>query len=76
MQQVDAARGQTSELVYRRCRHVVGENDRTKKMAQELSQQHYDEAGELMVQSHTSLRDDYEVSCAELDYLVDEAIKR
>jgi galactokinase len=75
MQQVDAARGQMSELVYRRCRHVVGENDRTTKMAQKLSQQHYDEAGELMVESHISLRDDYEVSCAELDYLVDESIK-
>jgi galactokinase len=37
--------------------------------------QRYDDAGELMVNSHKSLRDDYEVSCAELDFLVEEALK-
>ena len=35
----------------------------------------YEEAGELMIQSHNSLRDDYEVSCPELDYLVEESMK-
>jgi galactokinase len=37
--------------------------------------QHYDEAGELMVKSHNSLRDDYEVSCPELDFLVEQSMK-
>ncbi len=75
LQQVEAARAQMSELVYRRCRHVVSENNRTTLMAAHLSEKHYDEAGELMVQSHQSLRDDYEVSCPELDLLVDESMK-
>ncbi len=74
-EQIESARNRMSEIVYRRCRHVVGENLRTIEMAQKLLMQHYDEAGELMVKSHNSLRDDYEVSCAELDFLVEQAMK-
>jgi galactokinase len=44
-------------------------------MADQLRQQYYEASGELMVQSHNSLRDDYEVSCPELDFLVEESIK-
>jgi galactokinase len=74
IEQLEAAKPRMSELVYRRCRHVVTENLRTIEMAQRLLLQRYEEAGELMVKSHHSLRDDYEVSCAELDFLVDEAM--
>jgi galactokinase len=74
-QQVEAAKGRMSEVVHRRCRHVVTENLRVIEMAQKLLLQHYDEVGELMVKSHNSLRDDYEVSCAELDFLVEQAMK-
>jgi galactokinase len=73
--QVEEAKEKMSEVVYRRCRHVVTENLRTIEMAQKLLLQHYDEAGDLMVKSHNSLRDDYEVSCPELDYLVEQAMK-
>jgi galactokinase len=75
MEQVEAARAKLSDVVFRRCRHVVGENARTVEAAHELKSQHYDRFGELMVQSHNSLRDDYEVSCPELDCLVDESMK-
>jgi galactokinase len=75
MEQVQAARSKLSDVVFRRCRHVVGENNRTVEAAQALNSQHYDRAGELMVQSHKSLRDDYEVSCPELDFLADESMK-
>jgi galactokinase len=74
MEQVERARPQLSDVVFRRCRHVVGENARTVQAAQALKSQHYDRFGELMVQSHKSLRDDYEVSCPELDCLVDESM--
>jgi len=75
MAQVEAAEGKLADVVLRRCRHVVSENARTTEAAESLSKQHYDRAGELMVASHYSLRDDYEVSCPELDFLVDEALK-
>ena len=75
MPQVEAARGELDPVVYKRCRHVIGENARTTETASMLHQGHYEQAGELMGKSHASLRDDYEVSCPELDYLADEAVK-
>jgi galactokinase len=75
MPMVDAAKHEMSDVVYRRCRHVVGENTRTVTAANNLTNRNYEEAGELMVQSHDSLRDDYEVSCPELDFLAAEAMK-
>jgi galactokinase len=61
------------ERVLRRCRHVVGENARTLAAVDALERGALDELGRLMAASHASLRDDYEVSCAELDALVDVA---
>ncbi|KAL5018499.1 hypothetical protein ScPMuIL_004221 [Solemya velum] len=60
---------------YRRIRHVVGEIARTEEAAVALENNDYKRFGELMVQSHNSLRDDYEVSCTELDKLVEAALE-
>lgn len=57
--------------VYRRCRHVVTENLRTELAAEALRSNNVRRFGELMYESHASLRDDYEVSCSELDLLVE-----
>jgi len=59
------------DTVYRRCRHVVTEDQRVLDAANALQTQDVHRFGQLMYQSHASLRDDYEVSCAELDLLVD-----
>jgi galactokinase len=75
MQQLEAAKGKLDPTLYRRCRHVVTENGRTTEAASALSRRFYDEAGLLMVQGHQSLRDDFEVSCAELDLLVEAAME-
>ncbi|MBV8779863.1 MAG: galactokinase [Phycisphaerae bacterium] len=75
LQQLESARGDLSDVVYRRCRHVIGENTRTTEAAADLAKRHYEEVGEKMVASHNSLRDDYEVSCEELDFLVTEAMR-
>ncbi|MCF8238236.1 MAG: galactokinase [Saprospiraceae bacterium] len=52
-------------------RHVVTENDRVLQMVQALQEEDWAVAGALLLQSHQSLRDDYRVSCIELDFLVD-----
>ena len=61
------------ETVRRRCRHVVGENERTLAAAEALRRGDLEEMGRLMRRSHESLRDDFEVSCAELDLLAETA---
>jgi galactokinase len=58
-------------LVLKRCRHVVYENARVIRSARALREGDLSEFGKLMYDSHLSLRDDYEVSCAELDAMVD-----
>jgi galactokinase len=73
--QVEEARFALPDEVYRRCRHVVSENARTTSAAALLTQRRYEEAGKLLVESHASLRDDYEVSIPELDFLAEEAVK-
>lgn len=71
MEELEAARHLLPEKVYRRCRHVIGENERTVEAAGALEQRDLERFGELMYASHESLRDDYEVSCRELDLLVE-----
>ncbi len=63
------------ERVYRRCRHVVSEDGRMEQAAAALNSGDLETFGKLMHDSHVSLRDDYEVSCAELDTMVDLASK-
>jgi galactokinase len=60
-----------SELVLRRCRHVVTENDRVERAAVALEAGKVAEVGRLMNASHVSMRDDYEISCREIDVLVE-----
>jgi galactokinase len=68
---LEANRARLEERVYRRCRHVVTENARVLAAADALAAADLAELGRLMLESHTSLRDDYEVSTPELDALVD-----
>ena len=58
-------------IVYRRCRHVVSENERVQATVDALGQGDFREVGELMDASHESLRDDYEVSSEALDRMVE-----
>ena len=59
------------DVVMRRCRHVIGENDRVLQAAAALERGDLQAVGSLMLESHRSLRDDFEVSCAELDLMVE-----
>lgn len=59
-----------SATIYRRCRHVVSENQRVLEAAKALQSKDCVQLGRLMYESHASLRDDYSVSCSELDLLV------
>jgi galactokinase len=64
-------RGKLEEIVYRRARHVIGEIARTPLAAAAFRRSDWPQAGEAMYSSHASLKDDYEVSCSELDTVVE-----
>ena len=64
-----------SEVIRRRAKHVVSENQRVVKAIEALKQGRLEEFGLLMNASHDSLRDDYEVTGVELDTMVEEARK-
>ena len=70
LEQLDANKDKLGDLCYRRARHVVGENLRVDEFAKALAAGDWDAAGRAMRGSHASLRDDFEVSCAEVDTLV------
>lgn len=63
--------GELPETIRRRARHIVSENARTLRAAESLKKHDLEEFGRLMYESHESLKNDYEVSCRELDLLVE-----
>lgn len=68
---LEQAKSKMSEVVYCRARHVIGEIERTVHAAEGIRQSNWPTVGQFMYASHYSLRDDYEVSCQELDDIVE-----
>jgi galactokinase len=68
---LDAAQKLMDPVVFRRANHVISENERTLRMARAIQASDWPAVGQLMYASHSSLRDDYEVSCPELDTVVE-----
>ena len=75
MNDVEAAWDRLGDPVNRRCRHVIGEIARTMAAARALEANEIESLGTLMAASHDSLRDDFEVSCRELDTMVEIACR-
>jgi galactokinase len=68
--QVQSGRARLPDVLFRRALHVTTENDRTLAAAAAIRRGDWPALGQLLYASHQSLRDDYEVSCAELDLIV------
>jgi galactokinase len=68
---LEAARDRMEAVVFRRAHHVISENERTLQAAQAIQASDWNKVGELMYGSHASLQTDYEVSCPELDTVVE-----
>src|ERR1700674_1039684 len=73
LDQLKRHRGTLSEVQYKRALHVITENARVLGAAEALRAEDLERFGKRMAESHSSLRDLYEVSCAELDLMVDQA---
>lgn len=70
-EQFELHKKELGDIIQKRCRHVVYENERVLHSVAALKKGDLSEFGKLMYQSHMSLKDDYEVSCPELDAIVD-----
>ena len=68
---VSAAGLELGGVLFRRARHVVSENERTVETAHALEKGDWKLVGKLMNESHASMKNDYEVSCEEIDVLAD-----
>lgn len=73
LDELERHRDELPAVVYKRCRHVVSEDERVIEAKRALEEGDLAAFGQLMAASHASLRDDYEVSCAELDLMVEAA---
>lgn len=71
IEQFKAKESELDEMVAKRARHVITENDRTVEAAQALRTHDMKRMGELMAESHASMRDDFEITVKEIDTLVD-----
>jgi len=71
LEQLQSLVKQMPEVVFNRCLHVVTENRRVLKAVEALKQNDFKLLGELMYRSHLSLDKNYNVSCPELNYLVE-----
>ena len=74
-EQILARKEHLPETVFRRCRYVTQENERVESACKALKNNDFQQFGQLMYQTHEGLQHDYEVSCPELDFLV-EATRR
>ena len=70
-QMLDNCQAQLPKINYNRCLHVIEENNRVQQATQYLQQNLLKNLGQLMYDSHHSLQYLYEVSCKELDFLID-----
>ena len=68
--ELEANRRKLPDLIYRRCRHIVTENARVLEAERALNAGDFAACGRAMNQSHVSMRDDFEITCPEVDTLV------
>ena len=76
LQQLESAQSRFDQesdgnLCYRRAKHVITENDRTTAMAAALTKRDWTSCGQLMGASHQSMKEDFEITCPEIDRLVE-----
>lgn len=71
LEMLNEAKPNLDDLVYQRCKYVIEENDRVLEVCEALKENNIEKVGDIMYETHKGLSETYEVSCAELDLLVD-----
>jgi galactokinase len=71
LEALEKNKSELSKVHYQRARHVVSEIDRTQQAVKAIQERNMEQLGKLLYTSHDSLRHDYDVSCVELDWIID-----
>jgi galactokinase len=74
LSQLESSRSKLTDLEFRRAKHVVNDIDRVHQCVNQLKRADFESVGEILTQSHESLRDLFEISCPELDLAVATAL--
>ena len=74
LEMVENLKEEMGDVVYRRSKFVVGEISRIQELVKSLEKNDFENVGKLMTATHYGLSKDYEVSCEELDFLVDNVL--
>jgi galactokinase len=69
-------RGKMDPEIFKRCHYVVTENERVLRACEDLSDKKIKDFGAKMYETHKGLQEDYQVTCPELDFLVDQTVNR
>lgn len=73
---LEACKGKMSAASFARCKHIISENGRVLEAREALLRGDVARFGELMIEAHASMRDDFAASCAEVDALVEIAVRQ
>lgn len=76
IEKFEERKGELPEKICKRCQHVIYEDERVKESVKMLKKRNVKDFGKLMIESHFSLRNLYEVSCDELDIMVESALEQ
>lgn len=76
MEQLEAVKGNMPEVVYRRCKYVIQENDRVMTFAKAMSEGRVADAGAVLKVAQEAMKTEYEITCPEIDFMADFANAR
>lgn len=76
MDQLLAHQDEFSDVVFRRCKYVIEENDRVKKMTEAMSESRWATVGQILKVAQDGMRTEYEISCPEIDFMAGFANER
>ena len=76
MEQLNAHQQELPEVVYTRCKYVIEENERVVRMTQALSDADFTSVGEILKRAQEGMREEYEISCPEIDFMTEFANSR
>ncbi|REE01154.1 galactokinase [Marinoscillum furvescens] len=76
LEQLDACKEEMSEVVFRRCKYILEENKRVETMTKAMENGDLEAIGGILKRAQQGMRDEYEISCPEIDFMADFANSR